>query len=104
MACVYTKQFSKSEYTSNDLDKLKEVGFDSPKEFEDSIKSNDWVYLGSIEDAYKDIKQDSLYQDLSYNEFLKEVNKGYGNSGILEIRRCLVLSKNRVYYDNNYVD
>lgn len=55
-----------------------------------------------FEYAYEDyIKSNDKLSYITYGEFLKEINKGYGNSGTVEIARLLILS-NGIYYDNDF--
>ena len=54
--------------------------------------TNDYYY------AYEDYILSGCEIEISYEKFMEELNKGYGNSGIIEISRLMVLS-NGIYYD-----
>lgn len=56
------------------------------------------------ESAYKDFvdfEEEFDGTDLSYDKFLTELKKGYGNSNYVQIARLFELSDG-IYYDNYY--
>lgn len=61
------------------------------------------VKVGDVDnliDLYNDFVKDND-SHLTFNEYVKEVEMGYGSSDYLDIARLLVLS-NGIWYDNEY--
>ena len=91
--------------TNEDLKKIKTVLNLSENEFIELIESNDIIKIANdYESAYKDfVDFENGYDgtNLSYEEFLIELKKGYGKSNYVQIARLLELS-NGIYYDNCY--
>ena len=56
----------------------------------------------NVEKAYRDfIIEEKEYNFITYSEFVRELQKGYGESKYVPIARC-VLFNGGVYYDNDY--
>lgn len=93
------------KFTNEDLEKIKTVLNLSENEFIELIESNDIIKIANdYESAYKDfVDFENGYDgtDLSYEEFLIELKKGYGKSNCVQIARLLELSDG-IYYDNCY--
>ena len=93
------------KFTNNDLEKIKTVLNLSEKEFIGLIENNDIIKIANdYESAYKDFvdfENDYDGTNLSYEEFLIELKKGYGKSNYVQIARLLELS-DRIFYDNSY--
>jgi len=96
----------KDSWKAIDISKVKQAyEIDSIEEIIALWEDNYIVRIADTLDfeyAYEDyIKSNSEIDYITYEEFLEEINKGYGNSGRIEIARLLVLS-NGIYYDNEY--
>lgn len=93
------------KFTNDDLKKIKTVLNLSENEFIELIENNDIIKIANdYESAYKDfVDFENGYDgtDLSYEEFLIELKKGYGKSNCVQIARLFELS-NGIYYDNCY--
>lgn len=93
------------KFTNEDLEKIKTVLNLSEKEFIGLIENNDIVKIANdYESAYKDFvdfENDYGGTNLSYEEFLIELKKGYGKSNYIQIARLLELSDG-IFYDNSY--
>ena len=93
------------KFTNNDLEKIKTVLNLSEKEFIGLIENNDIIKIANdYESAYKDFvdfENDYDGTNLSYEEFLIELKKGYGKSNYVQIARFLELSDG-IFYDNSY--
>lgn len=65
---------------------------------------------GNRKEAYEDFIEfekgfndaDNIYLKMTFEEFCKELDKGYGNSDCLQIAR-LYENENGIWYDNEYV-
>ena len=79
------------KFTNNDLEKIKTVLNLSEKEFIGLIENNDIIKIANDYDG----------TNLSYEEFLIELKKGYGKSNYVQIARLLELSDG-IFYDNSY--
>lgn len=102
-------------FTENDKKILSEIIYNSDnleKDFKQLLKNKDVIKIAKANDfekAYKDfLKFESNFDNetkivLTYEQFLTELNKGYGNSSYIQIARYFVLSSG-IYYDNDYVD
>lgn len=68
-----------------------------------------FIKIGNRKEAYKDYCEfesgfdDNCRTELSYEEFCKELNKGYGNSYCIQIARLYEDTKGVVWYDNEYI-
>lgn len=75
------------------------------EEIEELINNGVFIKVAEANDyegAYKDYLNCNPEEDwISFEEFLEEINMGYGRCGRLEISRLLVLS-NGIYYDKEY--
>ena len=93
------------KFTNEDLEKIKTVLNLSEKEFIGLIENNDIIKIANdYESAYKDFvdfENDYGGTNLSYEEFLIELKKGYGKSNYVQIARLLELSDG-IFYDNFY--
>ena len=93
------------KFTNNDLEKIKTVLNLSEKEFIGLIEYNDIIKIANdYESAYKDFvdfENDYDGTNLSYEEFLIELKKGYGKSNYVQIARLLELSDG-IFYDKSY--
>lgn len=95
-----------SNWTDMDVEKVR-VAYDVEcvKDVIELWENNSIVRIADTQDfkyAYEDyMKSYPVENCITYEEFLEEINKGYGNSGAIEIARLLVLS-NGIYYDNEY--
>ena len=99
-------------WTDEDIEILKTV-YPNLEEKEDAIElwaCNTMVRIadcGDYEYAYEDFlldHEDDPDQDgevISYEDFVRELKKGYGKSQHLEISRLFELS-NGIWYDNEY--
>lgn len=99
----YIKQFVKDNFakvveSSIAIDKINE-----------NMDMSTFIKLGNRREAYKDYCEfesgfdDKCRTELSYEEFCKELNKGYGNSDCIQIARLYEDAKGVVWYDNEYV-
>lgn len=93
------------KFTNEDLEKIKTVLNLSENEFIELIKNNDIIKIANdYESVYKDfVDFENGYDgtNLSYEEFLIELKKGYGKSNCVQIARLFELSDG-IYYDNCY--
>lgn len=88
-AITVTNQSINTLIHDKDLVKIAEQG-DYKRAYEDFI---------DFESSYPE----DLSNKLSFEDFKKELLKGYGNSSCLQVARLIILS-NGVWYDNNYVN
>ena len=90
----------------SDISKVKlAYEIDSIEEIIELWENNSLIRIADTLDyeyAYEDyIKSNPLLGYITYFDFIREIDKGYGTSDISEIARLLVLS-NGIYYDNCY--
>ena len=102
-----------NSYTDEDLKYLQEI-FQNPEMTKDDIvmayENNEIVRIADAKDyqyAYEDFAQfedgfeKECRNELSFEQFMEELKKGYGNSGYVQIARLFELS-NGIWYDNEY--
>jgi len=95
------------KFNENDLTKLRVIfkGYEYDEDFESMIENQEIVKIADdYESAYNDfIKNEEIYgkPNISYDEFLSELKKGYGNSDCVQIARLFELSDG-IWYDNEY--
>lgn len=51
--------------------------------------------------AYEDFIEDEDY-DMIFEEFCKELDKGYGNSNCIQIARLYETKDGKIWYENDY--
>lgn len=91
------------KFNNDDLKTLREL-FDNLSENEINELYNEKGFVkvaNDYESAYKDFEEGFDGTDLSYDKFLTELRKGYGNSNYVQIARLFELSDG-IYYDNCY--
>ena len=92
-------------WTDEDFIKLKEIyQIESKEDVVFLWESNQIIRISDAKDyeyAYQDFLRDDNYVKIGFDEFVKELKKGYGNSNYLPIARLIELS-NGIYYDNEY--
>jgi len=78
---------------------------DTFEEIEELIGNDIFIKIaeaGDYKGAYTDYLESNPKEDwMSFEDFMNEINMGYGKCGTLEISRLLVLS-NGIYYDREY--
>lgn len=94
------------KFSNNDLKTLRELFGDlSENEINELYDEKGFIKVADdYESAYKDFmdfEEGFDGTDLSYDEFLTELKKGYGNSNCIQIARLFELSDG-IYYDNYY--
>jgi len=97
------------ELSKNDVVVIKQALNLEPAEFIEAIKKKDVVKISkdykSAYESYVEFEKsfgENEFDVLSYEDFMKELRKGYGKSGSVQIARLFELSDG-IYYDNNYV-
>lgn len=110
------KQFNLADvnsYTDEDLKYLQEI-FQNPEMTKDDIvmayENNEIVRIADAKDyqyAYEDFAQfedgfeKECRNELSFEQFINELKKGYGESDCVQVARLFELS-NGIWYDNEY--
>lgn len=75
----------------------------------ENMDMSTFIKVGNRREAYKDYCEfesdfdNNCRTELSYEEFCKELNKGYGNSDCIQIARLYEDTKGVVWYDNEYI-
>lgn len=100
-------------YTDEDLKYLQEI-FQNPEMTKEDIvmayENNEIVRIADTKDyqyAYEDFAQfedgfeKECRNELSFEQFMTELKKGYGKSGCVQVARLFELS-NGIWYDNEY--
>ena len=63
---------------------------------------SNFVLIGNNrKQAYEDFIKDEDY-NMTFEEFCKELDKGYGNSDCIQIARLYETSDGKVWYENDY--
>jgi hypothetical protein len=95
----------KENWSSEDFEKIKEI-FPHVGCKEDCIelwKNNSMVRIADSKD-YEYLYEDFIHEtetEISFDDFMCELEKGYGKSDFIEIARIFELS-NGIWYDNEY--
>lgn len=102
-----------NSYTNEDLKYLKTI-FQNPEMTKEDIvmayENNEIVRIADAKDyqyAYEDFAQfedgfeKECRNELSFEQFMTELKKGYGVSGCVQVARLFELS-NGIWYDNEY--
>lgn len=102
-----------NSYTNEDLKYLQTI-FQNPEMTKEDIvmawENNEIVRIADAKDyefAYEDFAQfedgfeKEVKNELSFEQFMTELKKGYGVSGCVQVARLFELS-NGIWYDNEY--
>ena len=105
---------NESSFTNEDLRKMQKI-FKNPAMTKSDIviawKNNEIIRIADAGDyeyvfedfvKFEDGFEKELKNEITYETFLKELKKGYGKSGCVQIARLFELT-NGVWYDNEYV-
>ena len=104
-----------NSYTDEDLKYLQEIFQNTEMTKEDIVmayENNEIVRIADAKDyqyVYEDFVQfedgfeKEVRNELSFEQFMEELKKGYGKSGCVQIARLFELS-NGIWYDNEYCD
>lgn len=83
--------------------------YDVPTETDNGMDLSTFIKIGNRTEAYDDFFKfengfdEDARNNLTFEEFCAELDKGYGNSGCVQIARLYEDENGVIWYDNDYV-